>query len=170
MNKHFSKELEYRSATLADREGMKKAGINAYRDFSSVLAHEDWNKMLANLEDEEVHSRLFTQAKPFLCSHDGEIIGGVYLMPSGNGTLIFQKDWAYVRMLGVLPEYRGIGIAQNLMRKCMDHAEASGEKTLALHTAEFQHAWRIYERLGFRRLKDIGPIYGHTYWLYTVTF
>lgn len=163
------KKLTIRRGNASDKAAIKAVYFQAYRGFEQVLLPESWKTMQANLEDDAAFTKLFSIAMSFLCEYDGQIAGVVFLVPHGNETPYFLAEWSYIRLLGVLPQYRGSGIADALMRKCMEQAREWGEHTLALHTSEYQHAWRIYERLGFQRVQAIGPIYGHTYWLYKLS-
>lgn len=167
--------MEQKKITLAmgavdDREAIHHTCMRSYSSYQSVLSPEDWDKMRHNIEDKIAFEKLYAMAVPFICRVEGQIAGVVFLVPEGNATPYFSGAWSYIRMLGVLEEYRGMGIARLLMQRCIDHARNCGAGTLALHTSGFQKAWRIYEQLGFQRVKDIGVIYGHTYWLYQLSF
>ena len=90
-------------------------------------------------------------------------------MPQGNPTPAFQAGWCYIRSLAIAPEFQGKGIARKLTDLCIRRAIATGEQTIALHTSEFMDAARhIYEDMGFKRLKEIDPIFGKRYWVYTL--
>ena len=72
-------------------------------------------------------------------------------------------------MVGVHTEHGGKGIGTRLTNMCIDLARANGEKTMALHTSEFMDAARhIYESLGFKRAKELEPMFGKIYWIYTL--
>jgi ribosomal protein S18 acetylase RimI-like enzyme len=104
-----------------------------------------------------------------VCTKEEEIIGAAYLVPAGNPTPVFDEDWCYIRMVGVLPQYRGYGVARQLTKMCIEHAGQANERTIALHTSEFMDSARhLYESLGFRKMKEIDPIFGRRYWLYTL--
>ena len=96
-----------------------------------------------------------------------KLIGMAYLVPSGNPTHIYPADWSYIRMVGVHPEYRGMGIAKRLTQMCVDHARQANEKIVGLHTSEkMDDARHIYESIGFKIDKELDTIYGMRYWLY----
>lgn len=152
--------------TVDDREVIHNICIRSYSSYRSILAPEDWDKMKHNIENTLAFEKLCDIAVSFICSVEGRVAGVVFLVPHGNPTPHFSGDWSYIRMLGVLEEYRGTGIGRLLMQRCIDYARDLGEDTLTLHTAGFQNAWPLYEQLGFQKVKDIGIIYGHTYWLY----
>ena len=53
-----------------------------------------------------------------------------------------------------------------LTQRCIEKAKALEEKTIALHTSEFQNAARhIYESEGFKKIKEF-ELYGKKYWIY----
>jgi ribosomal protein S18 acetylase RimI-like enzyme len=162
------KEFVIRMGNAAEGTALQEACVQAYSGYKHTLLPEDWKQMKSNLQDKPAFAKLLSVAVPFIAVCSGQIAGLVFLVPHGNETPFFSAGWAYIRMLGVLPEYRGLGIAHALMQKCIAHARQSGEKTIALHTAAYQRAWPMYEGLGFQRIKDIGPLYGKTYWLYTL--
>jgi len=92
-----------------------------------------------------------------------------FLISSGNPTDFFQKDWSYLRMVGVHTQHGGKKIGTKLTQMCIDAAKADGEKTIALHTSEFMDAARhIYESFGFTKLKELEPMFGKKYWIYTL--
>jgi ribosomal protein S18 acetylase RimI-like enzyme len=119
------------------------------------------------LHDKEAFKLLIEKATVFICEEKGKLTGMAYLIPSGNPTTIYQSDWCYIRMVGVNPQYRGLGIAKRLTQLCIDHARANNEKMITLHTSEFMNSARhIYESMGFLKTVELEPIYGKKYWLY----
>ncbi len=160
--------LQYRIANPADHEAMREIVLRSYGVYEPVLGTENWAAMKRNITDEESVKKLLQSAVAFVCEDGEQIVGAVYLMPSGETTPFFNTDWAHIRQLGVLPERYGLGVATKLMQCCIAHAKQTGEHTLALHTSAYQSAWHIYERLGFIKQKNLGLVYGHEYWLYTL--
>ena len=160
-------ELHYRQGATADIKHLLALGILAYGQFQQVLTEENWNKMYANLSSEKTYADLIEKSNCFVCLANGEIVGMAYLMPSGNPTKIFQADWSYIRMVGVDPRFEARGIAKKLTQLCMECAIQKKEKIIALHTSEFMDAARhIYESAGFKKAKEIEPLFGKRYWLY----
>ena len=105
-------------------------------------------------------------AKCFVCEKEDKLIGMAFLIPHGNPYLFFEADWSYIRLVAVDPAYEGKGLGKMLTQHCIDFAKESGEKIIALHTSEFQHAARhIYEGLGFKRQKEF-ELYAKRYWIY----
>jgi ribosomal protein S18 acetylase RimI-like enzyme len=65
------------------------------------------------------------------------------------------EDAAHVRMLGVLPEARRLGVARTLMEEAERRARAAGKTRLTLHTTErMKAAQKMYDSLGFSRAPD----------------
>lgn len=159
--------LLYRRGSLDDLQQITDLGLLSYGEFAHVLTDAHWATMQHNLQDPEQRHQLIEQAATFVCADRGYIAGMAFLVPSGNPTAIYPADWAYIRMVGVDPAYRGQGIARKLTQQCIDHARQTDEKTIGLHTSEMMDAARhIYESLGFTIDREIDPLFGKKYWLY----
>ena len=57
--------------------------------------------------------------------------------------------------IALLPESRGGGIGTQFLRKLQEEARAAG-KTLSIHVEKFNPALRLYDRLGFKPVKEVG--------------
>jgi len=163
----MNKEFNYRKGTRSDIKQFQELGVLAYGQFRDVLGEEGWEKMRSNCGDETTYLKLLEINESFVCEHEGKIIGMAFFIPGGNPFAFFEAEWCYIRLVGVNPAYEGKGIGRRLTRLCVDFAKQSGEKTLVLHTSEFQHAARhIYESMGFNKFRELAPVYGKQYWLY----
>jgi ribosomal protein S18 acetylase RimI-like enzyme len=159
-------KLHYRRADLSDFSKLKALGKESYAEFSKVLSTENWNKMNAYLEGDIGLTKLIEQSVVFVCEKGSEIIGMIYLVPSGNPTELFRENWSYIRFLGVHTHFRGKGIGKKLTQLCIDYAISTNESFIALHTAAFMNSARaIYEKRGFSRTKEIAYL-GKKYWIY----
>ncbi len=159
-------ELKYRKANSSDFDKLKSLGIESYSEFSEVLTDTNWNKMNSFLKSNDNLNKLIKQSAVFVCEKESDIVGMIYLVPSGNPTELFQENWSYIRFLGVNKEFRGNGIGKKLTDLCLKYAKETNEKHIALHTSEFMHAARaIYEKIGFRKTKEIEYL-GKRYWIY----
>ena len=163
-------DLNYRSADADDINGMKILAARSWAQFEQELSEEHWNKLNSSLVNENMYLSLIGQAAGFVCVQSDERIAGMaFLVPNGNPTEIYDKDWCYIRMVSVDPGCSGMGIGRRLTELCIKQARKNGETTIALHTSEMMAAARhIYEKLGFRILKEIEPRFGKRYWLYTL--
>lgn len=158
--------LIYRKANSSDFGKLKSLGIESYSEFSKVLTNTNWNKMNSFLESNDSLTNLINQSTVFVCEKESEIIGMIYLVPSGNPTELFQENWSYIRFLGVNTKFRGNGIGKKLTDLCMEYAKETNEKFISLHTSEFMDSARaIYEKKGFEKIKEIKYL-GKKYWIY----
>lgn len=163
------KDYTYRQGTMTDVKELANLALLSYGQYKNKLSEEHWETMSANLSNENSHLELLKISTCFVCAHNDKIIGMAYLIPKGNPTIFFEESWAYIRLLGVDPAYGGKGIGKQLTRLCIGFASDKGEKTLALHTSGFQDAARhIYESMGFKQVRELAPVHGKRYWLYTM--
>lgn len=116
-----------------------------------------------------VESRMPTSDQ-IVAELDGRLIGGVTFYPPGNlhldtdtEDLTTPPDWAGIRLLGVHPDARGLGIGRQLTEECIRRARTLNASSVALHTTELMQVARaMYERMGFERepAYDFKPIPG----------
>ncbi len=159
----------WRAANSGDIPRLIELGIVAYSAYAPFMPAESFAKMKSNIGNEETWKGLLAKAHSFVCLHNDKIVGMAFLVPSGNPWDIFPAEWAYIRMVGVDPDYKGQGIAKILMKQCVARARELNETVVALHTSERMHAARhIYEAMGFTILKEIEPRLGMRYWVYTL--
>ncbi|MBL7743024.1 MAG: GNAT family N-acetyltransferase [Chitinophagaceae bacterium] len=157
----------YRRGSADEKDSLKQLGILAYSKFKNILSPEGWQMMHKFLHNDKMWTQLVNNSAIFVCADNNKLVGMAYLVPRGHPTHIYPADWSYIRMVGVHPEYRGKGIAKRLTQMCVDHARQTNEKIVGLHTSEkMDDARHIYEVIGFRKYKEIDPIYGMRYWLY----
>ena len=97
---------------------------------------------------EEVRSRM-AEGPVWVALFDGAVVGTVAAVASG--------DDLYVRGMAVLPNGRGRGIGELLLRQIEEYASLRSYRRLILSTTPFLHrAIQLYERFGFRRDEE-GP-------------
>lgn len=76
---------------------------------------------------------------------------------AGTVSCLMNERRCYMRSMAVVPEERGHGVAQALLRQVEKFAAHRGASSVYLSTTPFlQDAIRLYERFGFRRTKE-GP-------------
>jgi ribosomal protein S18 acetylase RimI-like enzyme len=92
---------------------------------------------------------------------DGELAGSVDFIAdvasyNSGADLRAHRDAAGIRLLAVDAAHRGAGVGRALTERCLDEARARGKASVVLHTTRaMTTAWRMYERLGFRRCEEI---------------
>lgn len=103
---------------------------------------------------------------------DNRLAGGVVYFGDmaqygSGGTATQERDAAGIRLLGVDPEVRGLGVGRALTNACLDLAREHGRRQVILHTTRaMPRAWRMYEGMGFTRSEDLDfeqagfPVFG----------
>lgn len=160
--------LSYRLGTKDDLQDLKRLAIKSWSPFQEELTNENWNSLKQTISNDRTYEELIDQSTCFLCIADNDkVIGMAFLVPNGNPTDIYLKEWSYIRFVSVDPEFGGQGIGRKLTTMCIDQAKENGEQTIALHTSEIMtNARHIYESLGFEVLREIDQRLGKRYWLY----
>ena len=73
------------------------------------------------------------------------------------GRLYVDRRKREIRVIDIalLPAYRRRGIGGALMQELLDEAAAAGKK-VSIHVEQYNPAMRLYERLGFTPIADVG--------------
>jgi ribosomal protein S18 acetylase RimI-like enzyme len=163
-------DITFRQATDKDLASLKNLAVKSWDQFQRYLTIENWKKLYSGLTDDTTYTELLDKAQGFVAtSGNDEIIGMAFLVPRGNPTDIYDKEWCYIRFVTVDPNFGGQGIGRKLTNLCIAKARENKEKLIALHTSELMdNARHVYESIGFTILKEIGQRYGERYWLYTL--
>lgn len=102
---------------------------------------------------------------------DGAVVyfGDMQYYGSG-GTATQEKNAAGFRLLTVSPQARGLGIGKLLTLKCIEKAQEAKVSQVVIHTTKaMQTAWKMYEKIGFKRSEDLDfmqgelPVFGFRY-------
>lgn len=99
----------------------------------------------------------FAEAELYVALDErGELVGTVTYCPEGSAYReIAEPGEAEFRMLAVAPDARRRGVAEALVRTCIERSEELGYLALVLCSMPAQRAaHRLYERLGFVRLPE----------------
>ncbi len=161
--------MEFRIATHEDIKQLIPLGLMAYSEYFPLLSDDNKNLMETNLQKTELYENMMKIGKGFVAEFENKIIGMGFLIYSGNPTNIYPKEYAYIRMIGINPTYKGKGIASKITDLCVEEAMLKNEKIIGLHTSEMMPAARhIYEKKGFVISKELEPILGKKYWLYSL--
>jgi len=162
-------ELNYRIASEKDLKQLQQLGLLAYGQYKSIITKENWEKWQIAFNSDSNFLNLLQISTCFVCEDEDEIVGMAFFIPSGNPFVHFPIEWSYIRYVGVNPKYNSKGIGKKLTEQCIEAARHSGEKTIGLHTSEFQNAARhIYESLGFIRQKELEPVFGKVFYIYSM--
>ena len=160
--------IAFRQGTKHDLTELKNLAIKSWGQFQPRLTNDNWIKLYNSLTDDKTYTELLDKSNCVVCTFDKDkIIGMAFLVPNGNPTDIYDKEWSYIRFVSVDPDFGGQGIGRKLTTICIDTAKKNNEKSIALHTSELMDKARhIYESLGFTILKEIDQRLGKRYWLY----
>ena len=98
-----------------------------------------------------------TQAVLLVAADDERVLGSVTYVAGGTAMAqLAASGEVELRMLGVDPAARARGVADGLVRACVDRARREGHGRVVLSTQpQMLAAQRLYERLGFVRQPDL---------------
>ena len=83
----------------------------------------------------------------FVVEEDCRVIGSGGVAPLAGG----DPDVCELRKMYFLPEARGRGLGEQLLRRCLDVAKSLGYRRMYLETlGAMRAAVKLYERMGFR--------------------
>ena len=161
--------MEFRIATHEDINQLIPLGLMAYGEYFPVLSEQNKNLMETNLQKPELYENMLGIGIGFVALKEEKIIGMGFLIYSGNPTHIYPADWSYIRMIAINHQFKGLGLASKITELCIDEAIKKNEKIIGLHTSEMMPAARhIYEKKGFVISRELEPIFGKKYWLYSL--
>lgn len=148
-------KVEVRDAVAEDREAILRIVVAAYSQYEAVMSPDRWAdykaSIIESVDKEGPQARIVAEV-------NGEIVGSVLLFTSSTtayGRPELKIDSPIIRLLGVAPEARGLGVATELIKESIRRSLALGASTLHLHTSDLMaSAIKLYERLGFERATD----------------
>jgi len=151
-------QLTIRDAREEDLHVVSALLVDAYGQYllppRELTAEERaaWDGYRRNIAD--VWSRT-PISSTIVAERDGKLLGSVNYYAPGQADSqdgAWPEGWASIRLLGVSPQARGLGIGRALMNECLRRAHADGATTMGLHTTTLMNvARRMYVRLGFKR-------------------
>jgi len=97
---------------------------------------------------------------------DDRLLGGVVYFgdmahygSAGSATTLVGTSG--IRLLGVAPAARGMGVGRALTEACIERARERGHARVVLHTTRaMQVAWGMYQRLGFEPAPELDFMQG----------
>lgn len=161
-----------RNAWPAEFEEIGKLLVRVYSrldGFPKESDQPDYYKMLANIG--ELTNRPGTELLVAVSPKD-KILGAVVYFSDmqyygSGGTATKEQNASGFRLLAVDPLARGAGIGKLLTNECVRKAKGNNHGQVVIHTTmAMQTAWKMYERLGFKRSEDLDfmqgelPVYG----------
>lgn len=165
-------EYKVRNATPEEFSTIGELMVEVYsqlKDFPKKEEQPNYYKMLANIGNLTKNPRTDLL---IAISNNGDIHGGVVYFGDmkyygSGGTATTEKNAAGFRLLAVSPEARGKGIGKLLTEACIKLAKTQNHYQIIIHsTKAMEIAWRMYEKMGFKRSKDLDfmqeqlPVFG----------
>lgn len=130
--------------------------------FPTPAEQPNYYNMLANIGE-------FTQ-KPgtellVAVSPNDKVVGAVVYFSDmqyyGSGGIATKElNTSGFRLLAVDPLTRGAGIGKLLTNECIGKAKEEGHQLIIHSTKAMQTAWKMYEKLGFKRSEDLDFMQG----------
>jgi ribosomal protein S18 acetylase RimI-like enzyme len=154
MSAQVTAGLTIRDARPDELEEVARLIRDAYQQYERFLPPSAWEAYAEELID--VQSRL-DRAELIVAELDGKLAGSVTLFLKGSAASEsgWPQDWAGIRLLAVLPAYRGSGIGRALMDECIRRCRNQGISNIGLHTTDMMEvAQRMYKRMGFKRAPE----------------
>jgi GNAT superfamily N-acetyltransferase len=148
--------------TDADHAAVGCLLLNAYADYAERLGSE-WPRLRDGLP--QAAKRLADAEIAGVRGTSGLDAVVFYFAPGKSDGVIFPRDWASLRLLGVAQAARGRGLSRKLTEWCIACARDQGAARIGLHTSEAMTTARgLYERMGFVVDGDLPMNFGLRYW------
>jgi GNAT superfamily N-acetyltransferase len=148
--------------TDADHAAVGCLLLEAYADYAERMGCE-WPRLRDGLP--QAATRLADAEIAGVRGASGLDAVVFYFAPGKSDGVIFPRDWASLRLLGVARAARGRGLSRRLTDWCIDRARNQGAARIGLHTSEAMTTARgLYERMGFVVDGDLPMNFGLRYW------
>lgn len=147
-------DIGLRDARRDEVDRLSRLLAEAYSEFQPHFPGRLWQAYLGEIVD--VRSRL-GGSELIVAELAGRLVGTVGFYPEALHSALerWPAGWASIRTLAVLPDARGRGVGEALIRECLRRAREQGAVAVGLHTNPFMAAAnRLYERHGFRRAPE----------------
>lgn len=104
-------KFTYHQGTSNNLIDLKNLAIKSWQQFQTKLSDKNWKNLEQILTADKTYIELVAQSYCIICiSETEEIIGMAFLVPNGNPTDIYEKEWSYIRFVSVDPDFGGQGI------------------------------------------------------------
>ncbi|WP_145332975.1 GNAT family N-acetyltransferase [Paenibacillus xylanexedens] len=136
--------------------------VASYAEYQSSFEQSDrWEAYLKDIR-ESVDNPYLTEL--WVAKIEDRIVGTVQLFETAHKAypnFELPIDYPFVRLLGVDPEWRGHGIARELLQRCVESTKELGKNAVYLYTGgQMVNAIRLYERFGFIEDPEFSSVAG----------
>jgi ribosomal protein S18 acetylase RimI-like enzyme len=148
-----------RPAVPLDYAAINQVCLQAYEEFAETVGPENWRQMQKVLSQA---AELAALGELLVAEESFRIQGVVLYTPPGRSDgVTIPSEWASIRTLAVSPSFRGRGIGRRLVEECIERARKDGAEQIGLSTADMMAvAVRMYERMGFKKVAELGTRLG----------
>ncbi len=129
-------------------------------------SNEDFQRLIRFL-DQDLASRYGAKQEFFDQFNKVDLIRNVVVASNADGALgcgafkKFSSSEVEIKRMFVAPEFRGRGVAREILSALEHWASELGYSTAILETGKLQHeAIRLYAKLGYSITKNFGPYVG----------
>jgi GNAT superfamily N-acetyltransferase len=138
------------------------AGYSQLEGFPTPAEQPNYYNMLANIG--EFTTKPGTELLVAVATDD-KVVGGVVYFNDmqyygSGGTATQEQNASGFRLLAVDPLTRGAGIGKLLTNECIRKAKEEQHQLIIHSTKAMQTAWKMYEKLGFKRSEDLDFMQG----------
>ena len=136
--------------------------VASYAEYQTSFEQSDrWEAYLKDIRESLDNPHL---TELWIAKIKDRIVGTVQLFETAHHAYPnFELPIVYpfIRLLGVDPEWRGHGIARELLQRCVQSAKEMGKNTVYLYTGgQMLNAIRLYERFGFIEDPEFSSVNG----------
>ncbi|WP_088067182.1 GNAT family N-acetyltransferase [Gottfriedia luciferensis] len=158
-----TQRLIIREAKPNEIDNIKKVLVEAYEQYAAILSKEQWENYKNSIIDATDHSNTKTK---LVALADNVMLGACFIYDSAEkayGLSKLEINDPIIRLLGVSPKARGLGIATELIRASCNLSLEWGNDRIVLHTSDImKSAIKLYERIGFKRAQQYEFMNGDT--------
>jgi len=155
--------ITIRPYSKEDKEKINNVAVEAFQQFREK--YSDWQSLLTSVGN---MSSLEDNSNIIVAEIHNEIVGAVALVyPGKDKNKNIDPTWATIRLLVVSTQHRSKGIGKLLTNECIKTAKDLGVKTIGLYTSPIMNiALTMYLNMGFKKVRNIGEIFGVKYAVY----
>ena len=143
-----------RNAEPQEHDAVAQVILKSYEEYGPQLPTDAWEQYSSNILD--VGSRM-AESELFVAVQNEKFVGSATFYPTYMARVNsgWPQDWTGIRLVAVLPDYRGQGVGKAIMDECIRRSRDQGAQAVALHTTPYMSlAQGMYERMGFVRIHE----------------
>ena len=152
-----------RPASYSSSVILRKAGRRDVRFLRDMLHHAFyWREAASGADEQPVYRYVYNWGAPgdtgVIALDDGFPVGAAWyrLFKADAPGYGFVDEQTPELAIAVVPSRRGRGFGERLLSSLMERAREEGHEALSLSVHRDNPAIRLYERFGFRPVREVG--------------